>query len=532
MPRDIERSRMFKRISHAEGVKDDDEILFSTPFNYLFPDAARSPACLLPVTEATHAGLRALGAAMADTGSPGDPQAAQDSPIDAAFTYLGQFIDHDLTARTDRDGVVSGMGRGNPIVPVAPDDVARTLRNGRRPQLDLDSVFGDGPGLAGSVKAARTQSHALYDDDFRLITSPVRFDLKRSRATVVDEDGSHDSFPALVADGRNDENLNVSQLHTAFLHFYNKVYDAQTGLAGARQKHIRARQLVRWAYQYVVVHEYLPTVADPHVVADTLANGPRFYGAPAGLGGAFMPLEFSVAGFRFAHSMIRPFYVLSASSGPIKLSRNPDLAEDQDPNAIFLLGVSGAPANFEADHQLKAKLVIEWGRYVGSSAQKARKIDTKIAHDLFTLPFRPDDPVLSHLARSNLFRGYSLSIPTGQAIADACGVEALTARELLDGEDTDIADALKAGYFHRRTPLWYYVLREAAVQQGGARLGELGSRLVAETVVGLVKGDPNSYLNNRHDPAVRHNGIDVRPGAGGLIQSLRDLLVFAGAGGL
>lgn len=506
---------MFTKVSHSEGIKQEEEILFSTPFNYMFPEAARSRLCLLPNSETTQAGLRALAVAMADNGAPGNPLAALDSSTPAAFTYLGQFIDHDLTARTDRDGSVSMLGRGEPIAPLDPDLIVRSLRNGRRPQLDLDSVFGDGPGLAGP---ARTSSQVLYDGSLRLVVfeDAGRTDLPRVR--VIDAQGGI-TFPATIADGRNDENINISQLHTLFLRFYNRVHGLQAGTD--REKYIRARQLVRWAYQTVVVRDYLKTVCDRLVVEETLANGPRFMGPTAGHGTAFMPLEFSVAAFRFGHSMIRPFYRLNGSTASATI--------------LELLGTNAVAGNFAADNQLTAARVLAWENFVnlpGSAVQpqRARKIDTKIAHDLFTLPFRPDDPVLTNLAESNLFRGFSLSIPTGQAVCDAMGVDPLTPSEILGGEDPAIAAAIAGAYFHHRTPLWYYVLREAAVQQDGERLGELGSRLVAETVIGLLKQDPNSYLNNRHDRAVRPNGIDLTPAGGGpVIRRLRDIVAFVQA---
>ena len=42
--------------------------------------------------------------------------------------------------------------------------------------------------------------------------------------------------------------------------------------------------------------------------------------------------------------------------------------------------------------------------------------------------------------------------------------------------------------FDKKTPLWFYILKEAEVKQGGQRLGEVGSRLVVETFHGLVEG--------------------------------------------
>jgi len=498
---------MFINISHSNGVEDTEEILFSTPFGYMFPEASHSPKCLLPESEATVAALRALGAAMADEGSPSDEIPASNSNTPAVFTYLGQFVDHDITARTDRDGSVSELGLGVPPKPLAHEDILNNLKNGRRAELDLDSVYGDGPGLAGSAVSAQTQADSLFESDYslKLFSSGGRIDLDR-------ESGSRQ---ANIADMRNDENLIVSQLHAAIIAFHNKVAEEQSG--SDKQKYIRARQLVRWAYQYVVINEYLNAVCDENVVADVLANGPRYHGNTAGKSVMFMPLEFSVAAFRFAHSMVRPFYRLNSSSG--------------DKLIMELLGTAGQVALFDADGHLSSNAVIDWNNFAprGSSIQMARNIDPLIARGLFQLPFegRSDDPILANLAISNLLRGYILNIPTGQAVSAAMRIIPLTPDELTTGEDATIAQILKDSYFDKRTPLWYYVLREAVVQQGGQKLGEVGSRIVAETLISLVKNDPNSYINNRDDKAVKKNGIDVKVGSGGLINQISDILEFA-----
>ncbi len=503
---------MFRKISHSAGIEDEGEILFSTAFDYFFPDAARSPLCLLPASKETVEGLKALGDQMADPGDPGRPLADLDSPIPAAFTYLGQFIDHDVTARTDRNSAVSTIDGSGRVSPQNPDTVIRDLRNGRRPELDLDSVFGDGPGLAGSALRARTESDS---EPFPLFTSQLTLNCFEKGPDRVDLP-RRENHVAIIADMRNDENVIVSQLHTRILKFYNAVFERQRGSNEA--KYIRARQLVRWAYQFIVVNDYLPRICDRGIVADTLANGPRALGSSSGRGDSFMPLEFSVAAFRFGHSMIRPFYNLNDASNEVLI---------QD-----LLGPNGNPANFAPDGQLISERVVDFRRFAGQGAnvQHARRIDTKIAQGLFALPFedRRDDPVLRHLARSNLLRAYNLSIPTGQAMCSGFGIIPLSPAELTDGESGGIVDVLNRAGFVHRTPLWYYILREAAVQQNGERLGELGSRLVCETLIGLLKQDPNSYLNNRADPSVEHDEIDVTPGIGRKVNDLTDLLDIAG----
>lgn len=498
---------MFEKVTHSFGMVVEEEILFATPFDYMFPMAARSKPCLLPESEATVAALRALGSAMGDPGElpPGDAHSALDSAIPAIYTYFGQFIDHDITARTDRDGSLSAIGGNETAFPPDPDEVVTKLLNGRRPQLDLDSVFGEGPAMA---PGAKTQSDKLYDTDYSL---HVFEDSGAGRRDLVREHGRS----AVIPDARNDENLIISQLQFAFVAFYNKVLDAQGG--DPRSAHIRARQLVRWAYQYVVVEDYLKRVCDPYIVDDTLANGPRFLGATAGRASAFMPLEFSTSAFRFGHSMIRPFYKLNTGLDEI--------------DVMDLLGTNGNDDFFDGDGQLKASHIIDWNRFVdpGGTTQMARKIDTLLAKGLAKLPFegRSTDLVLGHLARSNLTRAFNLSVPTGQAVCDAFAVTPLKPGELTAGEDPAIAQILTDTFFDHRTPLWYYILREAAVQQNGEHLGEVGSRIVCETILFFLKSDPNSYLHHRSDTAVKANGIDVDPGSGGTIRNLRNILAFA-----
>jgi len=60
-------------------------------------------------------------------------------------------------------------------------------------------------------------------------------------------------------------------------------------------------------------------------------------------------------------------------------------------------------------------------------------------------------------------------------------------------EPADLAD-LKPFHLQQRTPLWFYVLREADVLEDGRHLGPVGGRIVAEVIAGLIMGDGQSYL--------------------------------------
>lgn len=517
---------MLKNISHAGGVESTDEILFSTPFNYLFPELANSPQCRLPDDDdatigRTNEALLQLGSAMGDPGTQEAEILNLNSGIPAVFTYLGQFIDHDITARTDRNTDISTIGEGH-VRPIPPDQVVDRLRNGRRPHLDLDSLYGDGPGLLsnkmtpGSTAGTTTEAQCLYDDKFLLRV--------QENTGFVDVPRVEGERRALIADMRNDENVIISQLHAAFLKFHNAIADT-IHYTSSEARYIKARQLLRWAYQYIVVNDYLPAIGNKSIVEDILRNGPRFY-RPGYTGGEiFMPLEFSVAGFRFGHSMIRPFYRLNTQTTK---------------NIMDILGVSreretGDLLEKQGDnYRLRREFVIQWRNFVpiqwDNPPQKARRIDPKIAKGLFELGLEmPTTPILEHLAQRNLLRGYSLSIPTGQAVAAAMGIYPLSAAELTEGESDGIKNAFEMGGFGERTPLWYYILKEAALQTGGTSLGAVGTAVVAETLIGLIKQDSNSYLNNPTDPAVRPTGIDVDASRKGKeIAKMSDLLKFAG----
>jgi hypothetical protein len=227
----------FQQLTHG-GVLNVAEIQFHTSFDYMFPLLAANPECLLPEGAATQGALLALGTAMAT-----DDLAHQggDSTIPAIFTYLGQFIDHDITAQTDREIGVSRIatpdGNVMDLTPLPSDEVVDKLVNGRRPQLDLDHVYGDGPKLG--TGASPTEGDRLFDANLMLRTVPVPpgFDVPRQ------EDGT-----AIISDMRNNENLNISQLHCAFLQFHNKVAGSLPGNPSNDTRYIKARRLVRWAF--------------------------------------------------------------------------------------------------------------------------------------------------------------------------------------------------------------------------------------------------------------------------------------------
>ena len=560
-----------------------------TPFDYLLKALTTKPDSRLPGDPTkVVADLSALATAMVDDG-PARPTGSEpsfNSTIPGIYTYWGQFIDHDLTANTDRDSTISNITSPT-LKPIPPDEVTQKLENLRRPTLDLDSLYGDGPSFTGNTGI----DAALYDGPrFRLGTChtdgipgeriPPEEDLQRDLPRIgalldkkvikeadLPEDLRNDASlrtRAFIADSRNDENLLVAQLHGAHLRFHNKVVDnieacpAAYGLRGKRQHPAvvfeRAQQLTRWHYQWLVLHDYVPTVTLSGVLDKILLAGPKHY-RPLDGGELYMPLEYSVAAFRFGHSMVRGGYDHNRNFGarlpgqgegpPIRPFASMDqlfaftgggsVRDSEDPSKSVLNPFLGQGPT------LPSNWIIEFDRFTNKADANethfARKIDTRLVPPLAQLVNAATEPdiqddaskplreLLRHLARRNLLRGYLLSMPTGQAAAEAMGVLALSEEELRRGNSDGLNAAMERGGFFEHTPLWYYVLKEAEVRANGNSLGELGSRIVCETVVGLLRNDRNSYLNVRGgwDPSE-----GVKLANGDPIVTIRDFLSFTG----
>jgi hypothetical protein len=563
----------------------------TTPFDYLLPGLKKQADAHIPGDPATvTANLKALGAAMVDSASgvQTDPAVEVNSNIPAVYTYWGQFIDHDMTANTDRDSTTSDITK-TPLIPLDPDKVAKDLRNLRRPTFDLDHVYGNGPGLEDDdIKPDPGGPDKGFYDGIRLrvgdnadgegipgVKIPPAADLKRDlprvgpllKAGVITDKDIPESLKgdvnlqtrAFIGDLRNDENLIVAQFHLAFLRFHNNVVTAietnpkQFGLQGAGpEKRFRvARRLVRHHYQWLVVNDYLPTVTLPGVVNKILVGGNKVY-KPLKGGTLFAPLEYSVAAYRFGHTMVRGAYDHNRNFGkpvpPDKAVINIARFE-----LLFLFTGNGhsvaadptksTPTPFAGQPTLPFNWIIEWDRFTNKAdpneGHMARKIDTRLAPPIHNMvneglgeSIQDDtDPnnkvlrmLLRDLAQRNLLRGYLLSIPTGQAVAKAMGVPTLTEDELRQGNTPEVTAALEAGGFLQNTPLWYYLLKEAEVRANGNSLGELGSRIVVETQIGLIRNDPRSYLNldNGWDPSK-----GVKLANGDPIVTIRDFFAFA-----
>jgi nucleoid-associated protein YgaU len=467
-------------------------------FGFMFEELQEDKANLLPEAPSTNVGLKQLGRRMEDPGVGADEDPG-DAAIPAIYTYFGQFVDHDITLEKSSFG-----GALNPLVtptmvPLTLEQIQQDLKNARTATLELDSLYG--PPDQPVPRDPRNRNKLLIGHITRL-PGPndkpfLRVRLKGDDNDLPRQDPSsieEQDRAARIGDERNDENLVVSQLHLAFLKAHNKWVDEGNSFA-------EARRLLRQHYQHIVIHDFLPRIADEEIVDRILQEGNKVYDPLAEP--FFMPLEFSVAAFRFGHSMIRDEY-------DFNLNFNRDVFPATLEQLFTFTALSGQLGGFDT---LPHNWIIEWHRFVDTLAKapnKARKFDTKLAFELFKLrklDGRPFDGDRAILAARNLLRGYALRLPTGQAVANHLELPVLKPADIIRAAaSSEQADALKAHDFDKQTPLWYYLLAEAkhAGPTGGKgeKLGKVGSTIVAEVLIGLARHSQDSIVDTDWFPSI------------------------------
>ena len=441
----------------------------------------------------------------------------EESAIPSLYTYFGQFIDHDLTFDPN-----SSLQKQND-----PD----ALTDYRSPAFDLDCVYGRGP-----------------DDQPYLYDGKKFFAGKKLTNGAMDKVGATDLLRnplndrAIIGDPRNDENTIVSQFQGLVQRFHNRLMTDE-GMSFAD-----AQQTMRFHYQYVILHDFLPRIIHVNTL-NKLKNGGHFEEGKLEFyhwrNNPFMPVEFSGACYRFGHSMVRPGY---------RLNDHPD----------NLLSIFPQLVGFGS---VQEPFALDWGRFIDVEKRKgddssdavkmkrlqfAYRIDTSLVEPLANLPTKVADMPPISLGERNLVRGWTLGLPNGQAVAKAMGIIPLKDSEIIigqalnpdklplpnpdiitavgnaaskmaidellkvnpnatDAEKKVVGDAAKVQpmkTFKENCPLWTYILAEAMhhvhamdipTLEGGKvntpQLGPVGGRIVAEVFLGLMYADQNSMLN-------------------------------------
>lgn len=424
---------------HAPGVSDSDAALLDVANNLMIELPGELPADIA-----------------ADPAKIDQLEADFSSSIPAGYTYFGQFVDHDITF----DPASSLMRKNDP----------NGLFNFRTPRLDLDNVYGSGP----------DDQPYLYDPD------------DKAKLAIGEVEGRPDlpDLPrfkgrALIGDMRNDENAMVSQIQLAFLLAHNALVDrarAAHPAASTGEVFDMARKTLRWLYQHIVWNDFIPKIAVDAVYKCALqlketCDGRKVWHCCLDdvyrwKNQPFMPVEFSVAAYRFGHSMVRNSYQ----------TNNPERGFGN--HAPIFDNTGGAdPDDLRGFRPMKPDNCIQWDWFLqmqssapGLFPQMARKIDTKLSNALaFLFEGAAGDPG-NVLAFRNLKRGVSFDLPSGTAVAKKFCLNPIKLRP----EEPDA--------------LWYYVLREAQ-GNGGNTLGRVGSVIVCSVFAGLLKGDPQSWVS-------------------------------------
>lgn len=442
--------------------------------------------------------------------------------IPAGYTYLGQFVDHDVTFKADDGFQLKGQSGVNH----------------RSARFDLDSLYGAGPGLQPFLYSADGRSLLRG----RALTQGGRPSASFDHPRIDDV--------AVIGDKRNDENVLVSQLHGVFASFHNALAKDRPNASFAE-----LRQLVTWHYQWMLLTDFLPRLCGDevmHSLLPALAEGRGPNGGrsqrrlTADLRPGEMPLEFSDAAYRYGHSAVRTIYRLNTqmTGSADEQSRNPAAAGRK----FIFAAVDQAGLNGHRD--FPKEWAIDWGLFFETRAamtvdqipqgkhrvQASYKLDTSLVNPLAFLPefsqsggqgattaegfAKPKPGAIANLALRNLMRGQASGLASGQDVARALGLEPIPDEDLMVGKATvngltqNLPITAYGDSFRGQAPLWFYVLAEAQytwcararVMDGDdlakntlpGHLGPVGAQLVAETFIALMDLDPDSVLHAPH----------------------------------
>lgn len=402
------------------------------------------------------------------------------SDLPAGFTYLLQLVAHDM------------VDSSRPFWATGPDAVV----DRRICRLMLDTIYGRGaepdPALAetlapnvvrmklGEMPAAHNATPGGQARDFPRI--PVA--------------GSPGALCPAAADRRNDYHSIIAQLSVLFLQFHNAVADL---VPDATFKQVR--QVVTLVYRWIIRHELLDRLIQPHVF--------RHYDAAGAvhLDKAFMcdphgplPLEFSHGAFRFGHMMVREIYQFTADGafGP------------PDHTLVQMLMQSSFPVRGAPGHRLKADWAIAWSRFFdglpGLAPNRSARIGPTFApalrrDGLFDpepargLPIRDlMSAVASDVWRVNALVTHLHTLPDAAAMlakaprlagaAWEAPLRAWLVRELRGATAPEIERLVGD------PPLPFFVGFEARLEGDGSRLGTLGSIIVADTLFAVLRTGP------------------------------------------
>jgi hypothetical protein len=281
-------------------------------------------------------------------------------------------------------------------------------------------------------------------------------------------------------------------------------------------------------------HDFLPRIVKPSIVDEVFSDGRKvveIHADPTDV--PAMPIEFSVAAYRLGHAMIREEYNWN--------KRFPGQAGA----LFFLFDFSGTSGTLAGLPRLPSNWIADWRRlydFKGEAGKDnlaapgglnhAMRIDTRLTNFLKFLPkgsfggkTADEGTIVANLAFRNLTRAGMVKLASGQQMAAhlrnrGVPVTTLTKTQLRNGNNGAKLNGLAPAQRDRllaNTPLWFYILREAELNDG--KLRGVGGRLVAETFHRAMEGSDHSIVRD----------TAFRPSFGPDTSTFRmvDLLLFA-----
>lgn len=454
--------------------------------------------------------------------------------IPSGYTYLLQFIAHDLVQSTVPLPIAGRLGAGT--------------GNARRTPLELEGLYGSGPvgsphlyALDAPNDDRRTKlrlGRMRWKETPRASGCPFR-DIARAPAenvTGVDRSiaGQRSALTeALVADPRNDDHAIISQLTAMFALLHNGLIDlirqhepasgAHARFGAAYRRFLCARDALTSIYHDVIRKDAMRRVLHPAIYAAYSGANPRFMDSPPSPGEWQIPFEFSHGAFRFGHAMVRPEYRIN------------DLSEHDLNNTLEKNSVN-EPVNMPLDETW----MVQWSRFFeigGSRPNFSRRIGPYLSDGL------GNDHIFPSFDRTERV-GLLYRDLLGATLAGMWSVDALIAeigarrpefiarsrllgdrawrvaqlREWLSSAATAYGGLAQADIeaLSNDPPLPFFILFEAMQQPEakGLHLGSLGSIIVAEVMFGALEtarnggafGSP-AEISGRYYPANVFQGL-------------------------
>jgi len=405
------------------------------------------------------------------------------SKMPAGYTYLSQFIAHDIA--------FDKLGRE-----AWGTSTTEIIENGRTPNFNLENVYG----LKFPIVSTRLEANS---------NTRLRVGNTSSKLFPNDLPRKPGSKEADIEDERNDENLAVAQIHLAFLRFHNAIVKHR-GKSDTVDTFLETRRIAIRHYQWIILNDFLPRIVKKEILEDVIKKEDHSY--RPNINNVFMPSEFAFGAYRFGHSLVRDLYNWNRT---FNINTNKKGASLYDLKKFTGSSCKLGFNCMEKLESLPSRWIINWKWFFdinGSMSNEnrtffnfAKKIETSISTSLGKLHPQPDtlhtfDKIYSLPAR-DLYRSRFVNLPTGQAIAERMDstnvLSSQDLREILSGELNDT--------FSNETPAWFYFLAEAELNKNdvgeyGETLGNVGSRIVAEVFIELLKLSDFSILNKKDFP--------------------------------